>query len=71
MRKLGKALYHVGRGAAFDSKKLFDTSRLRFAAEPGHDSGPTDFPTGDLLLQRNLCPGKSAVCLEAPRGLST
>jgi len=71
MRKLGKALFHVARGATFDSRKLFDTSRLRFAGEPCHDLEPTGFPTGDLLLQRNLCPSKSAVCLEAPRGLST
>jgi transposase len=71
MRKLAKALYHVGRGATFDSRKLFDTSRLRFPAQPSLDAEPTDFPTGDLLLQRNLCPGKSAVCLEAPGGSST
>ena len=29
MRKLAKALYHVGRGATFDSSKLFDTRRLQ------------------------------------------
>ena len=29
MRKLAKALYHVARGATFDSRKLFDTSRLQ------------------------------------------
>jgi transposase len=28
MRKIGLALWHVGRGAAFDATKLFDTSRL-------------------------------------------
>jgi transposase len=28
MRKLAKALYHAGRGATFDSRKLFDTRRL-------------------------------------------
>jgi transposase len=28
MRKLVKALYHVARGATFDSRKLFDTRRL-------------------------------------------
>ena len=28
MRKLAKALYHVGRGEPFDSRKLFDCSRL-------------------------------------------
>lgn len=28
MRKLGGALWHVARGEAFDSRKLFDTSRL-------------------------------------------
>jgi transposase len=28
MRKLAKALYHVGRGATFDSRKLFDTRCL-------------------------------------------
>jgi transposase len=32
MRKLAKALYHVGRGATFDSRKLFDTSRLSLPA---------------------------------------
>ena len=32
MRKLAKALYHVGRGATFDSHKLFDTSRLQIPA---------------------------------------
>ena len=32
MRKLAKALYHVGRGAIFDSSKLFDTRRLQVAA---------------------------------------
>ena len=31
MRKLAKALFHVGRGAEFDSTKLFDTKRLGFA----------------------------------------
>lgn len=31
MRKFAKALFHVARGAAFDSSKLFDTSRLRLA----------------------------------------
>jgi hypothetical protein len=31
MRKLAKALYHVGRGAVFDSSKLFDTSRLQLS----------------------------------------
>ena len=29
MRKLAKALYHVGRGGTFDSSKLFDTRRLQ------------------------------------------
>jgi transposase len=29
MRKLAKALFHVARGAPFDSTKLFDVSRLR------------------------------------------
>jgi len=29
MRKLAKALYHVGRGGIFDSNKLFDVSRLQ------------------------------------------
>lgn len=32
MRKLAKALFHVGRGAAFDSSKLFDLRRLPFVA---------------------------------------
>jgi hypothetical protein len=32
MRKLAKALYHVGRGATFDSSKLFDIRRLALAA---------------------------------------
>ena len=32
MSKLGKALYHVGRGATFDSSKLFDIRRLEVAA---------------------------------------
>jgi hypothetical protein len=31
MRKLAKALFHVGRGAVFDSSKLFDVRRLGFA----------------------------------------
>ena len=31
MRKLAKALFHVGRGAEFDSTKLFDIKRLGFA----------------------------------------
>ncbi len=31
MRKLMKALFHVARGAPFDSSKLFDTSRLDLA----------------------------------------
>jgi len=51
MRKLAKALYHVGRGATFDSSKLFDVRRLPLAPR-------TTIPTGDLLLQRNLCPGQ-------------
>ena len=29
MRKLARALWHVGRGAVFDSCKLFDTRRLQ------------------------------------------
>ena len=33
MRKLAKALYHVGRGAVFDSSKLFDTRRLQVAPQ--------------------------------------
>ena len=53
MRKLAKALFHVGRGAVFDSRKLFDTRRL-------------NLPTGDLPLQRTSAPSKSAICLEAP-----
>jgi transposase len=32
MRKLAKALYYVGRGATFDSSKLFDVRRLELAA---------------------------------------
>jgi len=32
MRKLAKALYYVGRGATFDSSKLFDVRRLGLAA---------------------------------------
>ena len=32
MCKLAKALYHVGRGATFDSSKLFDARRLALAA---------------------------------------
>jgi len=31
MRKLAKALYHVGRGATFDSNKLFDVRRLQLS----------------------------------------
>jgi transposase len=31
MRKLGKALFHVARGAAFDSSKLFDVRRLQLS----------------------------------------
>jgi transposase len=31
MRKLAKALYHVGRGAVFDSSKLFDVRRLQLS----------------------------------------
>ena len=31
MRKLARALYHVGRGATFDSSKLFDLRRLGLA----------------------------------------
>jgi transposase len=31
MRKLAKALYHVGRGAIFDSSKLFDVRRLQLS----------------------------------------
>jgi transposase len=31
MRKLAKALYHVGRGAVFDSSKLFDVRRLHLS----------------------------------------
>jgi transposase len=32
MRKLSKALWHVARGAVFDSTKLFDVSRLKLVA---------------------------------------
>jgi transposase len=31
MRKLAKALFHVGRGAVFDSSKLFDVRRLQLS----------------------------------------
>ena len=31
MRKFAKALFHVARGAVFDSTKLFDISRLQLA----------------------------------------
>jgi len=31
MRKLAKALFHVGRGAVFDSRKLFDVRRLQLS----------------------------------------
>jgi transposase len=31
MRKLASALWHVARGSAFDSSRLFDTTRLRLA----------------------------------------
>ena len=34
MRKLAKALWHVAGGATFDSRKLFDVSRLRLVMEP-------------------------------------
>jgi len=34
MRKLAKALWHVAAGAAFDSRKLFDVSRLHLPMEP-------------------------------------
>ncbi len=63
MRKLAKALFHVGRGAVFDSTKLFDTRRLHLAAAKS--------PRGDLPLQRISALRKSAVCLEAPSGPST
>jgi hypothetical protein len=53
MRKLAKALYHVARGAAFDSSKLFDVRRLQL-------------PQGDLPLHRASAMRKSVVCLEAP-----
>ncbi len=33
MRKLAKALWHVGRGAKFDSSKLWDASRLEVKKE--------------------------------------
>jgi hypothetical protein len=58
MRKLAKALFHVGHGAVFDSTKLFDIRRLHLAAAKS--------PTGDLPLQRISAPCKSVVCLEAP-----
>lgn len=32
MRKLARALWHVGRGATFDTSKLFDTAKLEIAA---------------------------------------
>jgi transposase len=35
MRKLAKALFHVARGAPFDSTKLFDVSRLRLPVAAG------------------------------------
>ena len=53
MRKLAKALYHVARGAAFDSSKLFDVRRLQL-------------PQGDLPLHRASVMRKSVVSLEAP-----
>jgi hypothetical protein len=33
MRKLARALWHVGRGATFDPRKLFDTRRLGMSAD--------------------------------------
>ena len=33
MRKLARALWHVGRGATFDPRKLFDTRRLGLSAD--------------------------------------
>ena len=37
MRKLARGLWHVARGKAFDSRKLFDVSRLNL--EPSHALG--------------------------------
>jgi len=33
MRKLARALWHVGRGATFDPRKLFDARRLGLSAD--------------------------------------
>jgi transposase len=34
MRKLAKALFHVGRGEDLDSRKLFDVARLKIGSRP-------------------------------------
>jgi transposase len=41
MRKLAEALWHVGRGAVFDSRRLFDVRRLGFEASPETKRPPT------------------------------
>jgi len=38
MRKLAKALYHVGRGEALDVRKLYDCERLGIEAVAGTQS---------------------------------
>jgi transposase len=70
MRKLAKALYHVGRGATFDSSKLFDVRRLQLQ-ERRLSRGTlrifdlTEFPLpaesmpkSDILLERFVYPGR-------------
>lgn len=41
MRKLASALWHVARGAVFDSSRLFDTARLRLAPTNNEVSQPS------------------------------
>lgn len=41
MRKLASALWHVARGAVFDSSRLFDTARLRLAPTTNEVSQPS------------------------------
>jgi hypothetical protein len=56
MRKLARALWHVARGASFDSSKLFDTRRLELSTKTTMTSS-TAAPT----LAREPCQGGAAI----------
>jgi len=62
MRKLARALWHVGRGASFDPRKLFDTRRLGLSADAITSAKEISAsPRGIALTQAATCEGGAAL----------